>query len=64
MRPPYQLLFEKGTTAVSHTRLLTLSLRNNACVQSNYSNPGLLVQMRDEYKTDMACARNGKRTGA
>ena len=64
MRPPYQLLFEKGPTAVSHTRLLTLSLRDPACVQSNYSNPALLVQMRDEYRTDMARARNGKSRGA
>ena len=64
MRPPYQLLFEKGPTAVSHTRLLTLSLRKDACVQSNYSNPALLVQMRDEYRTDMARARNGKSRGA
>ena len=64
MRPPYQLLFEKGPTAVSHTRLLTLSLRNDACVQSNYSNPALLRQMRDECKLDIVRASNGKSRGA
>jgi len=49
MRPPYQLLFEKGTAASSHARVLMLSVRGRACVHSNYDNRALLERTRAEY---------------
>ena len=61
MRPPYQLLFETGPAACSHTRLLTLRIDAGASEQSNYYNPELLKRMRADYKDEQRRINSEKR---
>ena len=61
MRPPYQLLFERGPSASSHTRLLTLNIDAGASEQSNYYDPVLLKRMRADYKDEQRRINSEKR---
>ena len=61
MRPPYQLLFETGPAACSHTRLLTLRIDAGASEQSNYYDPVLLKRMRADYKDEQRRINSEKR---
>ena len=64
MRPPYQLLFERGPAASSHTRLLTLSVIAGASAHSNYVDKALLTRMRADSEAERRSGVAGRRSGA